>query len=132
MLQWEGIMADDLKQYIYPESVMGIGNLAKLVANSTSTATSPDTEASSLASSSLASSSNQSTTTYNPLAPYFTIKGQFIDKLIQNKDVREFQMDDGQISFIYTFLDNSKLVFAGDEQVISEIMTRLEKAVHLR
>jgi len=159
MLQWESVMADDLKQYIYPESVKGIGNIIPVqqniirVSTSTSASTSPILHTSTttlrISTSTLSNTSiklSTSTTSKvssttatatssiedQTLSQYFTLRGHFIGKIVNNQDVREFQTESGQTLFMYAFLDNAKLVLAGNEQVISEIMSRLEKAAHIR
>jgi len=57
----------------------------------------------------------------------FTIRGQYKDKIIKNKDVREYISDNGHISFLYSFISNDKLVITNSEDVLEEIITRLEK-----
>jgi hypothetical protein len=85
MLQWERVMADDLKQYLHPST-----------------------------------------------EPYFTIRGSFVDRIIKNKDVREFETEAGQTLFLYSFIDNSKLVITTKQTTLAEIIARLEKAVFIR
>ena len=85
MLQWEGMMPSDLKQYLFPGAT--------------------------------------STT---------TVRGQFTNKIIHNKDVREFVAANGQVLFLYSFIDSGTLVIAGSESALSEILTRLEKLAYLR
>ena len=66
------------------------------------------------------------------LPTYTTLSGQFVDKIIKNKDIREFVASNGKIIFLYSFLDNTRIVFASDESLIAEIMTRLEKQANMR
>ena len=131
MLQWESIMADDLKQYIDTSSVQGIGNTAVItplpITNATTTGTSTSTSTSRVATSTPFIQISTPT-----LSPYLTLRGKFVDRIVNNEVVREFQTNEGQTLFIYTFTDNTRLVFAGNEQAISEIMIRLEKAAHVR
>ena len=117
MLQWEPTMADDLKQLLYPAQVSGIANIP--------TNQSPIVQASGVGTTS-------PTTTAPEVKPYFTLRGAFRDRIIQNRDVREFVTVDGDILFLYSFVDNSHLVVAGSEAALSEIVTRLEKQTFLR
>ena len=60
------------------------------------------------------------------------VQGGFIDRIIQNRDVREFVTSDGKILFLYSFIDNTKLVIAGQESTLVEIINRLEQKSYLR
>jgi hypothetical protein len=60
------------------------------------------------------------------------IRGNFIDRIVQNKDVREFVTSDGKIIFLYSFIDNTKLVVTGSEATLSEILRRLEQQTYVR
>jgi hypothetical protein len=110
MLQWESVMADDLKFLIFPDDVRGVANTAN--------------QPSSGISSSTASTSGR--------APLFTIRGTFEDRIVKNKDVRVFKSDNGQVLFLYSFVDNNKLVITDKEATLAEILTRLEKAASIR
>ncbi len=107
MLQWENVMADDLKQYLYPVEPAGISN------------TSTQKEEVPL----------QVTP---PLRPYFTLRGKFEDKIVKNKDVREFRTDTGTTLFLYSFIDSNHLVITSNEATLTEILTRLEKQSFIR
>jgi len=99
MLQWESVMADDLKQYLGTANVSDIANVG---ASST-----------------------------EPLSAY-ALNGHFEDRIIMNKDVRAFVTTDGQTLFLYSFVDNSKLVVAKNEATLREILTRLENQAFIR
>jgi len=60
------------------------------------------------------------------------IKGAFVDRIIQNRDVREFVTSDGKILFLYSFIDNTKLVITGSESTLMEILSRLEQKDFVR
>lgn len=62
----------------------------------------------------------------------FTIRGQYKDKIIKNKDVREYVSDNGHISFLYSFISNDKLVITNNEEALEEIIIRLEKDAFIR
>jgi hypothetical protein len=117
MLQWENIMADDLKLYI--SSARGIVNAPP--------ASSPI---------SVSSTTSGIPTPVQPatssIDPYFTLRGQFEDRIIMNKDVRVFRTTDRNILFLYSFINNSTLVFTTKEQTLVEILNRLEKQAFLR
>ncbi len=63
---------------------------------------------------------------------YPTIRGNFIDRIIKSKDVREYVSADGKLLFLYSFLDNNRLIVATDENIIPEAMSRLEKQDYMR
>ena len=116
MLQWERIMADDIKDYLFPIPPRGIASV-------------------NLSATSSATSTSQGTTTdqvHEPLKPYTTVQGRFEDRIILNKDVRSFRTLNGEILFLYSFLDNTKLVIAGNEEALAEIIKRLEKRAFVR
>jgi hypothetical protein len=62
----------------------------------------------------------------------FTIRGQYKDKIIKNKDVREYVTENGHISFLYSFISNDKLVITDSEYALEEIITKLEKDAFIR
>lgn len=108
MLQWEGLMADDLKQYLYQNTPSDIASMA--TATTTATSTIPETVS----------------------QPYVILRGSFVDRIIHNKDVREFITSDGRALFLYSFIDNTKLVVAGSETALSDILDRLEQQTFVR
>ena len=161
MLQWEKVMADDLRLYITSPAIKGIANApgqtvpnnlisattsivtastttkpANATSSKTSTTSSKTKKPGPKANIAATSTSNIATTTI-AIEPAFTnssltLDGQFQDRIIMNKDVRAFVTSHGQTLFLYSFIDNEHLVFAGDESAISEILTRLEKQTFIR
>ncbi len=125
ILQWESVMPDELKQFLYDPR-----QLEDII---TDTQTDQGQATVSSSTTSTVSSTTTSTTT-EPISvrSYFTIRGQFKDRIVKNRDVREFITDDGQILFLYSFIDNKKLIIATSESVISEILSRLEKQTFVR
>ncbi|MEI8327869.1 MAG: hypothetical protein WCG02_01920 [Candidatus Taylorbacteria bacterium] len=127
-------------------------NLNSLLPTSTSTSTASTTSlATSTSTSSPATTKSRSATSTTPLAtststsvattsivveapivPYFTLRGQFQDRMVKNRDVREFITVDNRTLFLYSFIDNSKLVIAPNEKTLAEILTRLEKRSFVR
>jgi hypothetical protein len=61
-----------------------------------------------------------------------TLRGQFRDKIVKNKDVREYVAENGYIIFLYSFISNDKLVITNSEQALEEIITRLDKSAFVR
>jgi predicted nucleic acid-binding protein len=62
----------------------------------------------------------------------FTLKGQYKDKIIKNKDVREYVLENGHINYLYSFVSNDKLVVTNSEEALDEIIIRLEKNAFVR
>lgn len=121
MLQWESVMADDLKQYLTSGNASDIANVIPVPVATSSLG--------------MASSTLSSTTEAIPVqeAPsYNTITGHFEDRIIMNKDVRVFVTSTGQTLFLYSFIDNSRLVVAANENTLKEILTRLENQSFIR
>ncbi|MDD5165487.1 MAG: hypothetical protein PHG25_03045 [Candidatus Pacebacteria bacterium] len=116
MLQWESFMADDLKQYFYQNTPADISARAQVAQTASS-------------------SENTSTSTpvvdYQNDPRYKVIRGLFTDRIIRNKDVREFVVG-GNTLFLYSFLDNTKLVITGSESTLNAILDRLEQKAFIR
>lgn len=75
---------------------------------------------------------DSTTLTTNSTAKTFTIRGHYEDRIIRNKDVRAYVADDGHIVFLYSFVDNAKLVITNSEAALGEIITRLDKQAFVR
>ena len=133
MLQWENTMAEDLRQYInVPKFITKIKKLPnETVSNPTNNVLSTSSINSLFISSSNtstpASTKNISTSTETYETPYYPINGKFIDRIIKNKDVREFVNTDDQILFLYSFIDNNTLIITKNEASLNELLSRLEK-----
>lgn len=133
MLQWEPLIADDLKSYLYP-SATGITSERRSTSmppesslvfdtliGTTSTTSTPLTSSSSM---NLVATTTE---TQEFITPSFTLRGQFKDRIVKNRDVREFVTADGRILFLYSFIDNSKLVMTNNEATLAELISRLDK-----
>lgn len=145
MLQWERVMADDLRQFLYPDSVEGVFNEpgrqsattpnpllnidSILPSTSTTTATTTARSGSQATSTTSASSTIE---TAAPLRQYMTIRGKFEDRIVKNKDVRAFRTDTGAIIFLYSFIDSTHIVVTDKESTLAEILSRLEKQTFIR
>jgi len=134
MLQWESVMADDLKQYLYASAPADIAAEAVLANPMTATSTANASTTRTTASTTAVST----TSSFLPAQQYATInqpvilRGNFIDRIVQNKDVREFVTTDGKTLFLYSFIDNTKLVITGSEATLSEILKHLEQQTFIR
>ena len=58
--------------------------------------------------------------------------GSFKDKIIKNKDVREFSDISGNTLFLYSFINNNTIVIARDEGALGEIINRFENNAYVR
>lgn len=153
MLLWERVMADDIKGYLYPSDLEGISNtpivpappinplldidsILPVIETSTSTATSTGSTEEGVSGNQMVQTPTQEVATLTeivkPLRPYFTIRGSFEDRIVKNKDVRAFRTTDGEIIFLYSFIDNKSLVITKNEATLEEIITRLEKQAFIR
>jgi hypothetical protein len=129
MLQWENVMADDLKQYIGAGNTTGIANISPApapIVSATSTNTSSTTKGL------ISTMPGPSTLPQAQQGNSSTIQGHFEDRIIMNKDVRVFVTTDGRILFLYSFIDNTRLVIAGSEAALKEILTRLDNQTFIR
>jgi len=106
MLSWEDLIADDLKAYLPAQRMVNIP-ITSTTTNSTST--------------------REQTPSY-----YSASSGQFYDGIIKNRDVRIYKDAAGNIVFLYSFIDNEKLIFTSKEDTLKEIITRLEKQSFVR
>ncbi len=71
----------------------------------------------------------QSTTS---IATFFSIRGEFRDRIVRNRDVREFIGEKGELLFLYTFLDKDTVLITTSEAVISGVIDQVEKATYVR
>jgi hypothetical protein len=72
------------------------------------------------------------TTATSSIASYFSIRGKFIDKQIQNRDVREFIGRQDEPLFLYSFIDKDTLVFTTSESALKGLLERVEKETYVR
>jgi hypothetical protein len=66
------------------------------------------------------------------LASDGTVRGAFEDRIIKNKDVRVFKTAEGKVVLLYSFVNNSTIVFATKEKTLVEVLDRLEKRPFIR
>ncbi len=133
MLQWENRMPDDLKPYlpVLPTSPNAavLPTPSPIAVPTAATTSSKAHTSAKIATSTIATAF--STFTATPV-PSVTLRGQFINKIVDNKDVREYKNADGQVSFLYSFVNSGTLVITGNESSLSEILTRLENQSYMR
>jgi hypothetical protein len=105
MIRWEKEIADDMSVlFKYPEAP--IIDTAITATTSTSTPVS--------------------------IAQFFTIKGVWSDTIIKNKDVRVFRNEAGQTLLMYSFIDKNNIVITTGENVIRNIVERIDKRTYVR
>lgn len=66
------------------------------------------------------------------IATFFSIRGNFIDRIVRNRDVREFIGENGELLFLYTFLDKDTILITTSESVIEGVINQVEKATYVR
>ncbi len=67
-----------------------------------------------------------------PSYTLFNLRGSFEDKVISNRDVREFTATNGNMLFLYTFIDKERILITTSESVIPAILERIEKQAYVR
>lgn len=60
------------------------------------------------------------------------MQGQFADKQIRNRDVRIFTNNDGEILFLYSFINKETLIITATESAFIAIIDRIEKETYVR
>lgn len=60
------------------------------------------------------------------------VSGNFIDKIIKNKDTRILQDQNGNIKIIYSFLDKETMLLTTNEATFLEILDQFEKQTYIR
>jgi hypothetical protein len=60
------------------------------------------------------------------------VNGKYEDRILDNKNIREFVNSGGTPIFLYSFVDNQTLVIARNELTFSNIVNRIEKQTYVR
>jgi hypothetical protein len=60
------------------------------------------------------------------------ISGKYEDRILDNKNIREFVNASGTPVFLYGFIDNQTLIISGNETTFSKIVNRIEKQTYVR
>lgn len=63
---------------------------------------------------------------------YFNIRGTYSDRIIKNRDVREFRSPDGQLLFLYSFINKETLLLTTTESAFIALVERIEKDAYVR
>ncbi len=63
---------------------------------------------------------------------YFGIQGKFVDKQLNNRDVREFISKSGNLLFLYSFIDKDTIILTTSEAALLVLIDRVEKRTYLR
>ena len=66
------------------------------------------------------------------VATYFNIRGTFEDRIIRNRDIREFISERGELLFLYTFLSKDLILITTSEAVIPALLDRIDKQTYVR
>jgi len=74
----------------------------------------------------------ESVTGTTTLSSFFTILGRFEDKVVSNRDVREFISENGELLVLYSFIDKDTLVITTSETSLRNIIERIEKQTYIR
>lgn len=60
------------------------------------------------------------------------IRGRFEDRTIQNRDVREFRNERGELYLLYSFIDKNTLVIATSEATLKNLIGKIENQTYIR
>ena len=66
------------------------------------------------------------------ITSYFTLQGTFEDNTIHNKDVRQFKNVNGDVQFMYTFINDKTIVITRSVGALNEILRRIEQQTYVR
>jgi hypothetical protein len=74
----------------------------------------------------------EDSTSTTSISSFFNIRGTFEDRIIRNRDVRQFISQRGEMLFLYAFLDEKTIVIATAESTITNLLDRIEKQTFVR
>lgn len=63
---------------------------------------------------------------------YSPSSGRFVDKVIMNRDIREYVTGSGEALFLYTFIDKDTILMTTSEAIVPIILERIEKQTYVR
>jgi muconolactone delta-isomerase len=66
------------------------------------------------------------------ISSFFSIQGDWSDRTIRNRDVREFKKSNGELLFLYSFINKETLVITTTESAFVHIIERIEKDIYVR
>lgn len=61
-----------------------------------------------------------------------TTQGKFQDRVIRNRDIREYVNENGEILFLYTFINQNTVLITTSEAVVPAIVDRIDKQTYIR
>ncbi len=65
-------------------------------------------------------------------ASYFGIQGSYSDRVLRNRDVREFRNSYGELLFLYSFINKETLIITTSESAFIGLVDRIEKDSYVR
>lgn len=72
------------------------------------------------------------TTSTTSISSFFNIQGKYSDKIIRNRDVREFTNSRGETLFLYSFISKDTIIIATSEVTLDALIDRIEKQTFVR
>lgn len=63
---------------------------------------------------------------------YSPSSGRFVDKVIMNRDIREYVTGSGETLFLYTFIDKDTILMTTSEAIVPIVLERIEKQTYVR
>lgn len=74
---------------------------------------------------------NDNTST-SSIKSFFSIRGNYVDRVIMNRDVREFRSESGELLVLYSFIDKDMFIIATSEATLKALIEKIEKQTYLR
>ena len=62
----------------------------------------------------------------------YSAGGRFVDKIIKNRDTRQYMANNGEIIFLYSFIDKNTIIIGANETIIPVLLERIEKQAYIR
>jgi hypothetical protein len=134
MLDWEETIVDDFADLFS----IATPDFVPITQTNTQIATSTATSTTAIGTSTASTTNSVSTTTPEPavITPppsyFFSIKGDFEDKVLKNRDVRIFKSVYGNALLMYSFIDKDTVVITTSEAALEGIIERIERGALMR
>lgn len=130
MLRWEASMPEELADlFDYREKANRVIEEEITLATTTATTTlAMGTSTAPVATSTIAATSTRPST----LTSFYNIQGNFTDRVVMNRDLRQFVSRSGENLFFYSFIDKNTLVISTDDRIIGILLDRIEKQTYIR
>ncbi len=120
MLAWENTMHDDLLPLFAYTPSEPIQMAPVVTATTTNTATTTAATSTSV--------STHSTTTQILQPVQAVLPGAFLDKILENHDTRVLQNSNGDIYFLWTFIDRGTILITTNPHTLKEVIVRTHEA----